>query len=142
MKRILGGDILKVCVNQRENLADVAKIKAVLSEETIRENVISLSVHPTAETFRIRLKPAVKLEIVYRICGKLNDTGYSTRIIPVRQLSGRNTDAFHYSRFSRHCNSATRACNIIIIAKVNAPNTPEKPYELPDPRGEKPKKQK
>ncbi len=143
VKRLFGGDILKVRVNPKGSFVDVAEIKATLQEEIIRGSVMSVSALPQkTETFRIKLKPTTKPEAVYKICRKLNDTGYCTKVISVKgQIPRRITSGLRYRFSSGRYISGSRTSNII-IAKVNTPNTPENPHGLPDPGGKKPKKQK
>ena len=95
-KDYFGGDILKIRVNPKGNFVGAAKIKAVLREDFNSGSVLSVSAVPQkTETFRIKLKPATNHDVVYKICKKLNNTGYHTKVVSVGlQASGRPTGGF------------------------------------------------
>lgn len=134
---------MKVRVKSKGNFLDAAEIKAALQEELISGSVMSVSALPKkTEAFRIKLKPATNHDAVNKICKKLNDTGYRTKVISVgRQTPGRTTGGFRYRSSSGRYISGNRASKII-VAKVNSPNTPNNPHGLPDPGGKKPNKGK
>ncbi len=134
---------MKVRVKPNGNYLDAAEIKAALQEELISGSVMSVSALPQkTEAFIIKLKPATNHKMVNKICKKLNDTGYSTKVISVgRQAPGRTTGLFYYRSFSSHYISRNRAGKIILV-KVNSPNLPNNPHGLPDPGGKKPNKGK
>ena len=134
---------MKVRVKSKGNFLDAAEIKAALQEELISGSVMSVSALPQkTEAFRIKLKPSTNHEVVNKICKKLNDTGYSTKVISVGcQAPGRTAGDFRYRSSSSRYISCNRAGKII-LAKVNSPNLPNNPHGLPDPGGKKPNKGK
>ena len=133
---------MKVRVNPKGKFLEVAEIKEALRDELVSGCVMSISPIPQkTEAFRINLNPATKQESVYKICRKLNNTGYSTKVTSVGgNISSRNR-GFRYRSATGHYVSGSRASSIV-VAKVNAPNIPKKPHGLPDPGGKKPKKRK
>lgn len=134
---------MKVRVNPKGNFIDTAEIKAALQEELINGSVMSVSSFPQkVETFRIKLNPTASHVAVYKICKKLNDTGYNTKVISVgRYAPGRTAGGFRCRSSSGRYISGGHTSKII-VAKVDAPNIPENPHGLPDPGGKKPKKWK
>lgn len=134
---------MKIRVNPKGNFVGATKIKAVLREDLNGGSVLSVSAVPQkAETFRIKLKPATNHDAIYKICKKLNDTGYRTKVVSVGlQAPGRTTGGFRYRSSSGRYTSSRRASKII-VAQVDSPNLPDNPHGLPDPGGKKPNKRK
>ena len=72
---------MKVRVSPKGKFLEVAEIKEALRDELVSGCVMSISPIPQkTEAFRINLNPATKQESVYKICRKLNNTGYSTKV--------------------------------------------------------------
>lgn len=132
---------MKVRVNQKKNSDGFAEIEMVLHEELVNGSVISISEFQGGEEFCVRLRPATKARTVFKICKKLKDTGYKPSLSSSGKVLCGDTDFSQYNSLFGHYNSVSRGSRII-IAKVNAPNPPQKPHGLPDPGGKKPKKRK
>ena len=129
--------------DRREN------IKLLLAEY-VNSGVV-LSVDRSAvnrEIYQIKVDKLLKNEEIRRICKKLNDTGYTTKVMLLRATPVKNVkpavrmkkcrSVVQTKRMKRR-SSVTQA-KMVIIAKVDAPNIPNNPKGLPDPDGKKPKK--
>lgn len=134
---------MKVRVNPKGNFINTAEIKAALQEELVSGSVMSVSSFAQKEeAFKIKLNPTANHAAVNKICKKLNDTGYNTKVISVeRYVPGRIAGGFRCRSSSGRYISGSRTSKVI-VAKVNSPNIPENPHGLPDPGGKKPNKRK
>lgn len=140
---INGGDTMKSRINPQLGFNNVEILKETLQEELLDGSVVSLSaLSREFKTFRIKLKPAINKYTINEICRKLNNSGYSTKLIYSRAHSTQRLQSSfrHRSMISRH--TSANYPPIIIVAKVNSPNPPKEPISLPNPNGDKKPKKK
>lgn len=133
---------MSVQLTKDNNEEEKRKIELLL-DEYVRSGIM-LSVSERANdtgTYRIRVRKSPQSEDVNKICQKLNNKGYTAKIVTYEKRP-----IYIDKRVLVHGLRAKPAHALlpktIIVAKVNAPNKPQNPGEFSDPRGKKPKKKR
>lgn len=110
-------------------VGEIKSISSILSKRAVKRAVIKITVAPSTSQ-----------EIVHTICHKMNEAGYSTRVLPL----GRHHTCSPSSVQRRYPSRKTHVVSgsIIIAGKVALPNPPSTPVEWPSPYGTPPKRGK
>lgn len=127
---------MKAHISKRRTTRNVAKVNNILRHELEVGEIKSIS--PTLSKrakIKISVAPSTSQEKVHTICRKMNEAGYSTKVL--HTCLAPSIQRGYSSRKIRAVSGS-----IIIVGKVTLPNPPSTPVEWPSPNGVPPQKGK
>ena len=132
---------MKAHISKRRTTRNVAKVNNILRHEIEMGEIKSISpMHSKRAVIKITVTPSTSQETVHTICHKMNEAGYSTKVMPSDRHHICLPSSAHRCYPSRKIHAVSRS--IIIAGKVTLPNPPSTSVEWPSPNGTPPKKGK
>ena len=132
---------MKARISKMGTTRNAAKVNNILRHEIEAGEIRSISpLLSKRAVIKITVAPSTSQETVHTICHKMNEAGYSTKVLP----PDRYHTCFQLSVQKGYPSRKIRAASgsIIIAGKVTLPNLPSTPVEWPSPDGTPPKKEK
>lgn len=120
---------------------NVARVNNILRHEIEVGEIKSISsILSKRAVIKITVAPSTSQETVHTICHKMNEAGYSTKVLPPDRYHTCFPSSVQRGYPSRKIRAASGS--IIIAGKVTLPNLPSTPVKWPSPDGTPPKKKK